>query len=62
MKERKQTKQTTSIPRGHRFNTSRTDATMPAQHNPFSMAFPLDHQSNVGAYQKRQWPSDCATA
>src|SRR6266496_5626178 len=62
-KDRKHTKQTTSIPRGHRFNTSSTDAIMPSQQSPLSISGPLETHSTVGAYHNRcQCPSDCATA
>src|SRR5437660_1641153 len=61
--DRKQTKQTTNIARGQRFNTSPTDAIIPIQHRATSMCEPLEIQSSVGAYQKRAWATpDRATA
>ena len=49
--ERKHTKQTTSIPRGHKFKTNSTDASIPAQQIPVIMCRLLENQSSVGAYQ-----------
>ena len=39
------------MPRGHKFNTSKTEAIMPAQQIPVSMCAPLESHSSVGAYQ-----------
>ena len=39
------------MPRGHKFNTSSTEAIIPAQQIPVSMCGPLDSHSTVGAYQ-----------
>ena len=50
-KERKHAKQIASIPRGHKFNTSSTDAIIPTQQIPVSMCRPLENHSSVGAYQ-----------
>src|SRR5215471_9032900 len=49
--ERKHTRQTASIPRGHRFNTSSTEAIMPTQQIPVSICVLLENHSSVGAYQ-----------
>ena len=39
------------MPRGHKFNTSSTDAIIPAQQIPLSMCELLENHSSVGAYQ-----------
>src|SRR5689334_1539658 len=49
--DRKHTKQIASIPRGHKFKTSSTEAIIPTQQSPISMCRPLENQSSVGAYQ-----------
>src|SRR5690348_5202405 len=49
--ERKHTKQIASIPRGHKFKTSSTDAIIPTQQTPVSICLPLENHSSVGAYQ-----------
>jgi hypothetical protein len=52
-----------SIARGHKFNTSSKDASMPVQQRTLNITELLDHQSNVGAYQSRsQEPNDRDTA
>src|SRR5215469_16640330 len=50
--ERKHTKQIAKVPRGHKFNTSSTDAIIPTQQIPFSMGRPPENHSSVGAYQQ----------
>src|SRR5262244_3760390 len=62
-KERKQTKQMTNIPRGHRLRNSRMDAIIPIQQIASNIPEPLDNHSTVGAYQNLcQCPSVWVTA
>jgi len=62
-KDRKHTKQVSSMPRGHRFRIKSSDAASPTQHNVLSMTGPLDHHRTLSAYQTRSHGvSDCATA
>src|SRR5207244_11906121 len=49
--ERKHAKQIASIPRGHKSNTSSSDAIIPTQQIAVSMCRPLESHSSVGAYQ-----------
>src|SRR5208282_1568685 len=59
-KERKQTKQKNSIPRGHTSNTTSSAAIMPTQHSAISIGEPLEIQSSEGTYQKRRSPGENA--
>src|SRR5271169_3268541 len=60
-KERKQTKQMASIPRGQIFKTNRAAAAMPSQQSPISMYEPLENHRTLGTYQYRAWPTCSAT-
>src|SRR5215472_16004862 len=51
MNETKHTKHIASIPRGHKFKTSSTEAIIPTQQSPVSACRPLENHSSVGAYQ-----------
>lgn len=61
-KERKHTKQIASIPRGQKFNTSSTDAIMPAQQIPVSICELRENHRSVGTYQWPVRPNCSATA
>src|SRR3954462_4035565 len=58
MNERKQTKQTTNMPRGQMLKTNSAAAIIPTQHKLISMPDPLEIQSAEGAYHRRAWPME----
>src|ERR1700728_2896695 len=61
--DRKHTKHTASIPRGHALMTNSRDAIMPTQHRAVNIYGPLESQSSGGVNQRpRPWPNECHTA
>src|SRR5262249_22313738 len=61
--DRKQSRDTSSAARGHKFKTMARDAATPTQQIRSRARSVADHHSNVGAYQKRSQPgSDSVTA